>query len=280
MKSSNRRGSSMDRKRRESNAATRKEKMKSRAKALKTQMTRLKNDTVVLKKNIAKLETLLRVHIGLTEENRRNLEAKLKSWYDLLNNVHVAESEEEKQMRYASLKQNQGLRDVFDLFWLLVLPYCELDPIENTRILEARAKKGKDRKRRGAAIGSGSQSQSFLSGITGDTGDEEEEPKIVYLTKRGYMRFYMNMYIALTDNRNEKQYVQHAKDAWQQEMLVALNEQRAVTDGDEGSLVGSMAGSKSTNNSERVNKRKVTMSKERFFSNLYDILDVWAELLG
>ena len=273
------------RKRRETTApAVLKERRKSRNKALQSQMVRLKNDTVVLKKNIAKLETLLRVHSGLTEENRKAMETKLKSWYDLLNNVHVAETEEEKQIRYAALKQNQGLCDVFDLFWLLVLPFCELDPIEKTRIIEARKKNGTDRKRRGA-LGSGSQSQSFVSGMTGDTNDTNiEEPKVVYLTRKGYVRFYVNIYIALTDNRNEKQYIKHAKDAWEQEMLVAINEQRALMydDDDDASIVGSLASNESPKNmigDKRVNTRKVTMSKERFFSNLYDILDVWAELL-
>ena len=131
------------------------------------------SDLPRLKKNIARLEVMLRGH-DVTNENRIMLEQKLKSWLKLLSSRDVEQTDEEEEaeiVRKRTLfEDNKSLVDVFNMYWYLVLPMC-------------------------------------ISGNGDGTGG-------AYLTQEGFVKFNINLYIALTDCRNRNRCLNQSLSVW------------------------------------------------------------------
>ena len=74
---------------------------------------------------------------ALTESNKLDLEDKIDHWNSILYARHKGpQSAAEKAMQERELNdrmtlyhENEGLSDVFKVFWYLVLPYCIRDPV-------------------------------------------------------------------------------------------------------------------------------------------------------
>jgi len=155
--------------------------------AAEKEAIKLRSDLLNIKKMIVKCETMLAKY-EMSAENRIDLETKLDHWVGILNKkVQGPPTAMEKFFERKRLEErmqvfhvNKGLRDVFQLFWYLVLPYC--------------------------------------------ISDENDQN---YLTKKGYIKFNSNLYIALTGTRDKEKVLRHALMNWQEDTREPVLKSRA-----------------------------------------------------
>ena len=161
----------------------------------------------------------------------------------------------EIEKRLEVIAGNEGLSQAFSCFWLVVLPFCEND---DTSI------------------------------------DDISAHSEMRLTKKGYCKFNRNMYIALTDNRNLESQKNYVEMRWSIDMkhmsvLEAVQKQQEKEEARErdndrkdkklAHLVLDENTDESSNREHKNRSEPILMSKAAFFNSLYDILDVWAEML-
>eukprot|EP00606_Chrysophyceae_sp_TOSAG23-5_P000746 GSChrysophyteH2.ASY1.ANO1.200.1 assembled CDS len=253
-----------------------KKKKKVKAREAEQEAIRLRSDLSHLKKNIARAQMMLEKY-ALTESNKLDLEDKIDHWNSLLYARHKGpQSAAEKAMQERELNdrmtlyhENKGLSDVFKVFWYLVLPYCIRDPVS-----------GED-----------------------------------YLTKNGYLKFNANLYIALTGCTNKLKCLRHAfinwmmetrdpnrskKEIHNEEALIFNNGNRSklkyqldtgtltvpeIGDSDDPYLgyipppgVKVLLAPQNLNLPE--GSHMTCISREKFYSSLFEVLDSWAELMN
>ncbi len=240
---------------------------------LEVEAIRLRSDYQNLHDNIAKAELMLE-KFAMSDENKQDLEDKLDHWNNLLYlKFHGPLTADERRIQENDLKmrmnlyhKNKGLQDVFKIFWFLVLPYC------------VRAE---------------------------DDGQD-------YLTKTGYMKFNANMYVALTGCRDKRKCLRHSYLNWitetrdnQRSENQIDNEEKLLLAGDVDAAKAEVAVDNEKNEEEVTAAQKTftpppgvrllpaplqmnmkegalltCISKERFYSSLFEVLDTWAELMN
>lgn len=252
-------------------------------KAAEQEAVRLRSDILNIKKMIVKCETMLAKY-QMSKENRVDLEAKLDHWMSILNKRMAGPPSamekffERKRLeeRMSTFHKNKGLRDVFQLFWYLVLPYC--------------------------------------------ISDEDDDN---FLTKKGYIKFNCNLYVALTGTRDKDKVLRHAEMNWQEDTREPPRKTRAERNKEELLKFSKKGGGRSSlltmssrmseiqMEEEKENElgfffgdenyeppdgveimdapdyfhlpegsRLTVISKRKFYCSMFEILDTWAELMN
>lgn len=223
-------------------------------------LMKVNSDFYHLQKNIARLETMRRAH-DITDKDRASLNNKLSMWKQMLEKAEIPVTPlEEIERRLKVIEANEGLSEAFSCLWLAVLPYCEDD----------------------------------------DTDTNNASIHVnMRLTKKGYYKFNRNMYVALTDNRNlesQKSYIdtRWAIDTKHMSVLEAVEKEQEREEAREAKKRKEKARKapaylvlddstdydrKQSKGEDENGSTALLMSKTAFYNSIYDILDVWAELL-
>lgn len=256
-------------------------------------LMKMNADLKNLQLNIARVETLLRSY-DLSDENRKQLEGKLEVWKGILDKAELPPlTEEEMKKRMDIIEGNPGLLEVFNAFWVTVLYYTIDDDVDvnNAGVLvnQRLDKKGYFKFNRNIYIALTDQrslekqdnyletrwcidtrhitEDEALAAADDDGGFEMAEDKKKKVNRResdlagSRKTFSVNVILDEGDAIKRRA----------SEMLPSVR--REMTRRDPRNKI-----QKDITNS-RLASRGVKMKKEDFFHMLYNILDIWAELL-